>query len=390
MVAPGPFFVDRGFGVLVLEQARALLGKGVHVEVVAYHSGRDLEDVVIHRTLPFPGYGDSKIGPSLVRIPLWFLLLVKTFLVARRTRPDVLHGHLHEGALISTIVSRLTGIPWVFDYQGSLTMEMVEKGALRRGSFPYRAVSFFEGFIDKRARRILVKSQLMQDDLIDRFGIGVRRIRRVMDGADPNTFAPREPSADLRRKLGIDESATVAGYIGLLTEQQGTELLLRATADVVRQRPDVHVLIIGYPTDPWVEQAKQLCIEKHVTFTGRIDHQEAADYLALSNFTVAPKISETEGNGKVYHYMSMELPVVAIDNVGNRELLGADGYFVNGHEPRDFARGMLTALDARDEWRERGKRLRQRIINGLSWNAVADRLIAAYRDEAPAAFGATE
>ena len=62
MIAPNPFFVDRGFGVLVYEQARTLMKQGVHVEVASYHSGRDVEGIRIHRAARFPGYDETRIG----------------------------------------------------------------------------------------------------------------------------------------------------------------------------------------------------------------------------------------------------------------------------------------------------------------------------------------
>jgi glycosyltransferase involved in cell wall biosynthesis len=390
MIAPGPFFVDRGFGVLVYEQARALQRRAVHVEVACYPSGRDVPDLPIHRVraLPFVGYEESRIGPSLSRVPLWFLLLIKAYLVARRLRPDVLHGHLHEGALIAGIVSRLTGVPWVFDFQGSLTLEMAEKGFLRESSLVFRAASRMEGWIDRMATRILVKSVVMQEDLIERFGVSPQRVRRVMDGADPNLFSPRPAEPALRARLGIEQDDVVIGYLGLLTEQQGIERLLRAVPEVLAEQPKSHFLVIGYPVDHWIQMARDLGVDQHVTFTDRVEHFAAPDYLALARLAVAPKVSRTEGNGKVYHYMSMALPVVAIDSAGNRDLLGDDGFYARGASPSDFARGIVDALHRCDEWDARGKRLRTRLIERFTWNAVASRIMDAYREEAPATFRA--
>lgn len=386
VIAPGPFFVDRGFGVVVYEQARALRRRGIDVEVVCYPSGRDLPDVRIHRTFPLPGYDASRIGPSLTRLPLWTLLLLKTFRVARRTRPDVLHAHLHEGALIAAVVSRLTGIPWVFDFQGSLSLEMAEKGALREGSRPFRAVSRIEGWIDRRARRIVVKSAVMQRDLEQRFGIDPRRIELVMDGCDPDVFSPRPADPGLRQRLGIPAAATVIGYLGLLTEQQGIDRLLRAGALVLPEQPACHLLVMGYPVDGAKRLAEELCITARVTFTDRVEYARTPDYLALVDLAVAPKVSRTEGNGKLYNYMSMGLPVVAIDNEGNRDVLGDDGYYARGETPEEFAEALGETLARRDEWPEHGRRLRQRLQEQFTWDAVAARLLAAYRDLAPGAF----
>ncbi len=386
MIAPGPFFVDRGFGVSVYEQARALHQRGVRVEVVCYPSGRDVADVKVHRTWPVPGYDAGRVGPSITRLPLWGLLLIKTWLVARRYKPDVLHGHLHEGALIAWIVSRLTGTPWLFDFQGSLSMEMAEKHALRRGSMAFRLVSWIEGWIDRRALRILVRSEAMQTDLEQRFGVPPERITRVMDGADPGIFSPRSGNSALRAKLGLPADATIIGYLGLLTEQQGIERLLCAAQIVAATHDECHFLVMGYPVEDAQHRASQLGIEGRVTFTGRVDYDKTPDLLALVDLAVAPKVSHTEGNGKLYNYAAMALPVVAIDSGVNREILNDEAYYATGETPEEFARAIERALADRAAWPERGRRLRARLEAEFTWDAVAQRVLIAYRDVAPGTF----
>lgn len=378
MIAPGPFFVDRGFGVAVYEQVNALQRRGLHVEVVSYHSGRDLPNMTVHRALRFPGYDATRIGPSFTRVPHWLLLLIKTYQVTRRTKPNILHGHLHEGALIAAIVSKLCGIPWVFDVQGSLSLEMAEKGALRVGSLPYRLIGSLEGWLDQRAKVLLAKSVTMERELVERFSVEEKRIHRVMDGTDPQVFSPRPPDAELRARWGIDHAGCVIGYLGLLTEQQGSVLLLRAAKELLKKHPECHFLLMGYPVEEALDMARALGIERHVTFTGRVDYALAPDHLALIDLAVAPKLSETEGNGKLYNYMSMALPVVSIDSPDNREVLGDAAYYARGRGPGQLAKAMEVALTTRDEWPERGRRLRTRIGQELSWEAVADRLISAY------------
>jgi glycosyltransferase involved in cell wall biosynthesis len=386
MIAPGPFFVDRGFGVSVYEQARALQQRGVRVEIVCYPSGRDVPGVRAHRAWPLPGYDATRIGPSLTRLPLWGLLLMKTWVVARRYKPDILHGHLHEGALIAAIVSRLTRTPWLFDFQGSLSMEMAEKRALRQGSLPFRFVSWLEGWIDRCAPRILVRSAAMQSDLTERFGVRPERITRVMDGADPDVFSPRPRDDTLRTKVGLPDGATVIGYIGLLTEQQGIERLLSAAQVVAAAHDECHFLIMGYPVDDAQGRTHELGIESRVTFTGRVEYDKAPDLLALVDLAVAPKVSRTEGNGKLYNYAGMALPVVAIDSDVNREVLADDAYYAAGETPEDFARAIETALADRLAWADRGRRLRARLEAEFTWAAVARRVLVAYDDIAPERF----
>ena len=85
-------------------------------------------------------------------------LLAARSLLASLGRVDVVHAHLHDGALIGYFVSRLRRVPLVFDYQGSLAREMVDHQFLRRESPLYRPVAWLERTIDGLADVILTSS----------------------------------------------------------------------------------------------------------------------------------------------------------------------------------------------------------------------------------------
>ncbi|MCG8347519.1 MAG: glycosyltransferase, partial [Chloroflexales bacterium] len=123
MVAPTPYFSDRGCHVQIFEVARSQRINGNDVHIVTYHLGRDIGDIPTHRTLHIPWYKKRSAGPSLHKLYLDILLMAKTLRVAIRFRPDILHAHLHEGAALTIPIARMLGIPIVLDLQGSLTGE---------------------------------------------------------------------------------------------------------------------------------------------------------------------------------------------------------------------------------------------------------------------------
>src|SRR5688572_1159263 len=137
-VAPTPFFGDYGCHVRIVEEIAALRDRGVATRVVTYPFGRNLPGVQIHRAHRLPGQRTVDPGSSLHKLSMDAALTMRALRVARDERPALIHGHLHEGALVGWAVARARGLPMVFDFQGSLTSEMVDHGFISPRAPAYR------------------------------------------------------------------------------------------------------------------------------------------------------------------------------------------------------------------------------------------------------------
>ena len=102
-IAPTPFFADRGCHMRILGEIQALQRRGHEVLLVTYHLGRDVEGVPTKRTKNVKWYDKLEAGPALGKFYLDYLLWLKTIKAIRKFKPDVIHGHLHEGALIGLL-----------------------------------------------------------------------------------------------------------------------------------------------------------------------------------------------------------------------------------------------------------------------------------------------
>ncbi|MBI4520059.1 MAG: glycosyltransferase family 1 protein, partial [Gemmatimonadetes bacterium] len=67
MLAPTPFFGDRGCHVRIYEEARHLQRRGVDVLVVTYPTGADAPGISIRRSAALPGLRPRPLGPSYGR-----------------------------------------------------------------------------------------------------------------------------------------------------------------------------------------------------------------------------------------------------------------------------------------------------------------------------------
>ncbi len=375
-IAPTPFFADYGCHVRIYEEIRLLQAMGHQVRVVTYPAGRDLPDVEIRRIPNVTLAQAVKVGSSKRKLVYDPILAAESLRQAIAFRPDVVHAHLHEGALIGCILKQVLGLPVLFDYQGSLTSEMLDHRFIQRSSLWYGPLRRIETWIDHWADCILTSSQNAADGLREEFGWATPRVVPLTDRVDTERFAarwsyPPQKLADLKQRLGVPLDRKVVVYLGLLAEYQGIGLLLQAASELVLEGRPVHFLIMGFPGDETYRTvADQMGLTPFVTFTGKIEYEEAPIHLALGDIAVSAKLSETEGNGKLLNYMSVGVPTVTFDTPVAREILGELGVYARHGDPFSLAAAMRFILDDEPGAAEIGRRLRKQAEHAYSWAAA--------------------
>ncbi|HHX44629.1 MAG TPA: glycosyltransferase family 4 protein [Chloroflexi bacterium] len=381
MIAPTSFFADYGCHVRILEETRALERLGCRVTICTYFNGRDLPGIETLRTMSIPWREHYEVGSSRHKIGFDALLLLRTFGAMWRVRPTIIHAHLHEGALIGYPLARLWRVPMVFDLQGSATSEMVDHHFLRADGPLYGPMRRLERLIDRLAPRIMTSSAHVAELLVRDFGCPPHKIDCVPDFVDTEVFRPYDPAEvqRLRHAWGIPRDRTVVVYLGKLAAYQGTDHLLQAASLLCRTRSDLHFVIGGYPfVDHYEHMARDLGIASHVTFTGRVRYEDAPRLLALGDIAVSPKLSRTEGAGKLLNYMAVGLPTVAYDTEVSHEYLAEHGVYAQRADSQDLARRLAELADDAPRRVALGAALRTRAERCFSSEAAGRRILDIY------------
>jgi len=385
MIAPTSFFLDYGCHVRILEEARALLKQGLQVRIVTYYQGRDWPGLDIVRCAPTPWRADYEVGSSIHKMAFDVLLFFKALEEAWRWRPDLIHGHLHEGALLGSVIGRLLRLPVLFDFQGSLTGEMVDHGFLKKDSLFYYWWRRLEERIVEMPQMI-VTSTVHSADLVRREFARTENVYPLPDSVNLDFFTSEVLSAEQRAArraaLGIPPERKVAVFLGLLTEYQGVPHLLEATARLRRQGYPLTVLVMGFPNvDLYRQRAAALGLTaEDAIFTGKVSYEEAPAYLALGDLAVAPKLSATEGSGKILNYMAMALPTVAFDTQVSREYLGDNGIYARPlGDVKALAEAIAFVLRNPVVAQAMGQALRERAARHFSWTRTGRQMLVLYR-----------
>ena len=254
-IAPTPFFADRGCHMRILGEIRHLQLLGHAVALATYHNGRDINNLNINRIINIPWYKKLEAGGSWHKIYLDILLLWTSIRTFFKLKPDIIHGHLHEGALIGWFVSLLASagrIPVVFDVQGSLSGEMKSYGLINEKSVLSHLIIAIEKLICKLPQYFVCSAESNRSFLRSAMNLPEEKLVTVSDSIDPDFFYCSH-ATKIREKIGIPDSKKIVLYTGSLMQSKGIDYFLEAIPDIIKHYHDVQFLIVGHP----VEQSRK-------------------------------------------------------------------------------------------------------------------------------------
>lgn len=362
MIAPTPYFSDRGCHVRIYEEAAALKRQGHEVLICTYHLGRNLGDFAIWRTLKVPWYKKTAAGASWHKFYLDIFLLFLAAKAVLTFKPDIIHAHLHEGAFIALLLQSIFKKPVLFDYQGSLSSETADHHFVGPKNPLLKLAKFVEAKVDQGADFLITSAPR---------NLKVPHKETLFDGVDIASFTP---------KTALHKPLTIV-YLGLLGEYQGTDLLLQAFAEVTKINPQARLVMRGFPK---IEKYQKMALElgipaENIEIAGAVDYAKAADFLNIGSIAVAPKISTTEANQKILAYMACGLSVVAFKTEINEQMLGGEEYLAVESTAVALAEKLKFMLSlSQQQLTEIGQKNRERVESLYSWDKVGVRLVEIY------------
>ncbi|MEO7133379.1 MAG: glycosyltransferase family 4 protein [Vicinamibacterales bacterium] len=347
MLAPEPFFEPRGTPFSEYHRIKALGELGHHVDLVTYPIGRDVElpNLRIFRSLGLPFVRKVRIGPSLTKVVLDALMLLT---IARRVvaqRYDVIHSH-EEMGLVGVFLSKWLRIPHLYDMHSSLPQQL-RNFKYSKSSTLRRVFTWAEHQMVHKSDVVITICQELQDTVAE-MGVADRAllIENVMGGDvdEPPTRSPGE----IRNAWGIADAAPLALYTGTFEAYQGVEMLIDAVALLVKQRPDVRVLVVGGEPEQ-VEQTRARAATSGAAaamiFTGQQPAKEIPGFVQAADLLVSPRIRGTNTPLKIYSYLRSGKPIVATNLLTHTQVLTPEIAVLVDPKPQPFAAAILELLE---------------------------------------------
>jgi glycosyltransferase involved in cell wall biosynthesis len=274
---------------------------------------------------------------------------------------------------------RLFGKKFVFDHHDANPELYIAK--FGRKDLLYRAMLWLEKLTFRFADVSIATNLSYRRIAVERGGMDAEKVFVVRSGPSLERLKIMPPDEALKQGRKY-----LVGYVGVMGRQEGIDYLLQAAQHIVHdmKRGDVHFGLVGGGTslEELKAMARELRVEGHVTFTGRVPDAELLAMLNTADVCVNPDVA-TEMNdistmNKIMEYMALGKPIVQFDLAEGRFSAQGASLYARRNDARDLAARIVELLDDPQRRRAMGEFGRRRVVDELEWRHEVPKLLAAY------------
>jgi glycosyltransferase involved in cell wall biosynthesis len=342
LLAPHPFFQNRGTPIADRALLELLSSRGDTVDLLAFPEGEDLAipGCTIHRVARLPGIRGVRPGFSWKKLLYDAVMLPRCARMTRANRYDVIHA-VEESAFLALLMKKLYGVPFVYDMDSSIAQQMVEKFGFLRPARP-----LFEAFERRLVRESVAVAAVCQ---------GLERLARSYDPAkvvhpvedfsllpEGGTEGPADPEIS-----ALAGEGPVILYVGNLEAYQGIDLLLEAFRLAAAREATARLCIVGgHPADVarYRQRAGELGIGARARFLGPRPVDALGTILREATVLVSPRIKGQNTPMKIYSYLDSDRPVLATSLPTHTQVLDEEIALLVEPTPEAMAGGILRLI----------------------------------------------
>lgn len=269
------------------------------------------------------------------------------------------------------------GVKYVFDHHDINPELYIAK--YNKIDFFYKLMCYFEKQTFYHAVASIATNESYKKIAIERGKMNEKDVQVVRSGPKLDRLKIQEPKQEYKKGRKY-----LIGYLGVIGEQEGIDLLLESAKYICTKRQDVQFAIIGGGSD--LEILKKLSIDmgldSYVDFYGRVSDQFLLDVLNTADVCANPD-KPTEMNNlstmnKIMEYMALGKPIVQYDLKEGRYSAQEASLYAHNTSTEDFAEKIIYLLDNQSIRLQMGQYGYSRVLNELSWEYESRKLVDFY------------
>jgi len=354
VIAPQPFFSPRGTPFSVYYRTAIAAELGLEIDLLTYGQGQDVDipSVNIIRIPNFKFLGEVKVGPSLLKLFLDFIMIFKTIGLLLKNDYDVVHAH-EEAVFFSYVLKPLFRYKLIYDMHSSLPQQL-ENFKFTQSRLLIGLFSALENRCLRSAEAVITICPALADYALSLLSKKEKHFLIENSLFDPvqlrhkDSVQSDKPSATTtldRNPIDLPLNKKHLVYAGTLEPYQGIDLMLRAFAQAKLE--DAVLLVVGGQAAQVVRYralADQLGLAHACFFTGQLSQQRAQEYMNNADVLVSPRIEGNNTPLKVYQLLASEIAIVATKIYSHTQVLNEEVAFLVDPTPESMAKGFVAAL----------------------------------------------
>jgi glycosyltransferase involved in cell wall biosynthesis len=373
LLAPHPFFSERGTPIAVAATLEVLAGAGHRVDVLTYHAGSDVDipGVTVHRIWRPPLVRDIPIGPSWQKFICDSVMAIQASRMARAGKYDLVHA-VEEASFFAWWIRRRTSVPYVYDMDSVLSQQLVEKGGLYKLFAP--GFRMMERAAIRHADGLLAVCPAVAE--VSK-GVPTRGRTLVLPDFPLRIEDPWPAPSEL-----LDAPAPRLVYVGNLESYQGIDLMMDAFRRIAADTSATLVIIGGTREAVAEHRARAGALERsgRIRFLGAKDLRHLNAICGAADVLLSPRRLGLNTPMKIFNYMDSGTPILATRLPTHTQVLDDSTALLVDPDPRSMADGMVRLLGSA-ELRERlGSGARRLVRSQYDRGAFRRRLVEFYRE----------
>ncbi|UCG25828.1 MAG: glycosyltransferase family 4 protein [Chloroflexota bacterium] len=297
---------------------------------------------------------------------------------------QLLHERNSLFSIGTALASRRLGLPYVLSLDADELFELDHVGKPLRG-FQRRVAQWASRLTYRVADALTCVSPAAKRHFVSQWSIPEHKITVLPNGVDVHFFLRQESDDPVRSSLGL-KNRPIVMFVGGFFRWHGLELLIDSFQLVSQEAPTAHLVLVGDGDTRAAIQLRvgTLGLNRSVTFTGPVEHEDVPAYLSAADVCVAPYPRfSTEFWGspmKLYEYMAAGKAIVA----SNAGIIGeviqnrVTGLLTDPGDKFGLANAIVSVLDDPELRFRLGQNARQRVVEMHSWDNYVRQLEKIY------------
>lgn len=339
-----------------------------------------MDNIRVYRFKFWPSLGkrlvtEDAIGPSLRKNSLLYIQaffytlfqFINIFRIRRKEKITTIHAHWILSQGFNAVLYKKLMDPQV-------KVIITSHGG---DVYSMKNINFVKRWIVNNCDALTVVSRSVKKE------ISKLKVRKKLNmqiipmGVDSTLFNPDKYDKSLKQKLNPDGPILLS--VGRLEDKKGVEYLIKAVPLVIKDRPNVKLIIIGSGTleNMLKKITNRLRLNKNIIFIGPVPNSELPKYYATADIFIGPSINteggDTEGLGLTFVEASFSGCVpIGTDVGGISDVIqdGKTGMIVKEKDPKAISRAILRLLSNKSLKNKISVAARTKNLQKFEWDVV--------------------